>query len=156
MTVWTRALGAAMLLVAFTGSAAFAWPDRLEGRPDQLEIGGDSAYYIWTEGEDVHLATTGPGPLRRFRAIVRTDGEIEDVDQFRLDPGDSYELRAGGKELVVEFHTLDHLDSVRWRVQGGTFMRFDLRVDGHPIRPQNVYLGAEGAHPLAPVFRVSR
>ena len=64
MQRWTGALGAALLLVGISAGSAFAWPNRLDGRPEQFEVGGDSAYYIWTDGEnDFHLATTGPGVL---------------------------------------------------------------------------------------------
>jgi hypothetical protein len=157
MRPWTRALGAALVLVGLTAGPAFAWPDRLDGRPEQLDIGGDSAYYIWTDGEnDFHLATTGPGPERNFRAVILTDGEITDVDQVRLEEGDSYELLEGGKKLVVHFETYGHLDTIRWTVRGGSHVGFDLRVDGHPIRPVNVYLGHEGYHPASPVFRIHR
>lgn len=155
-TILTRSLAAAGLAAILTTGSALAWPERLEGRPEQFEVGGDSAYYIWTDGDDIHLATTGPGPERRFRAIIRTDGEIQDVDQRRLEDGDRYEVRDGGQVLIVEFHTRDHVDTVRWRVRGGSHLRFDLRVDGHPIRPRNIYLGEDGAHPAAPVFRISR
>ena len=82
MQRWTRALGAALVLVGISAGSAFAWPDRLDGRPEQFEVGGDSAYYIWTDGDnDFHLATTGPGPRRNFVAVIHTDGEITDVDQ---------------------------------------------------------------------------
>ena len=153
---WIRATGAALFLASLTVAPALAWPDRLEGRPEQLEAGGDSAYYIWTEDGELHLSTTGPGPMRAFRAIIHTDGEIEGVDQVRLEDGDRYELHDGGHGFVVEFHTWDHVDQVRWRVRGGTHLLFDLRLDGHPIRPENVYLGREGSHPHAPFFRVAR
>lgn len=156
MRPFIGALGAAVLLVGITAGSTFAWPDRLAGRPEQFEAGGDSAYYIWTEDNDIHLSTTGPGPERRFRAIIRTDGEIEDVDQLRLEDGDRYEIHDGGHELVVEFHTFGRTDNVRWNIRGGTFMHFDLRVDGHPIHPSNIYLGEQGVHPTAPVFRVRR
>ena len=33
---------------------------------------------------------------------------------------------------------------------------FNLRVDGHPIRPVNIYLGHDGDHPAGSVFRVQR
>jgi hypothetical protein len=94
--------------------------------------------------------------MRTFRATIHTDGEIEDVDQARLEDGDRYRLLDGGHGLVVEFDTWDHVDQVRWRVRGGTHLTFDLRVDGHPILPRNVYLGSEGGHPRAPVFRIAR
>ncbi len=154
---WTRALGAALLLVGLTAGSAFAWPAWLDGRPEQFEVGGDSAYYVWTDGEnDFHLATTGPGPARRFVAVIRTDGEIMDVDQVRLEDGDSYEVENGGHKLVARFETHGNVDTINWHVRGGTHVAFDLRVDGHPIRPVNIYLGRDGAHPNAPSFRVAR
>src|SRR5882672_8531541 len=116
---WTRALGGALLLVGISAGSALAWPDRLDGRPEQLEIGGDSAYYIWTDGEnDFHLATTGPGPERRFVAEIRTNGEITDVDQVHLEEGDRFELLDGGQKLVIHFETYGHLDTVQWKVRG--------------------------------------
>jgi hypothetical protein len=157
MQRWTRALGAALLLVGVSAGSAFAWPDRLDGRPEQFEVGGDSAYYIWTDGEnDFHLATTGPGPRRHFVAVIHTDGEITDVDQVRLEGDDHFEIQDGGRTLVVHFETFGHADTIRWKIRGGDHASFNLRVDGHPIRPANVYLGHEGYHPPAPIFRVHR
>jgi hypothetical protein len=157
MQRWTSALGAALLLVGVTAGSAFAWPDRLDGRPDQFEIGGDSAYYIWTDGEnDFHLATTGPGPRREFVAVIETNGEITDVDQVKLEGDDNFELQDGGTRLVVRFETFGNADTIRWKVRDGNHVNFNLRVDGHPIHPANIYLGHEGYHPLAPVFRVFR
>ncbi len=150
------AFGMALALgVAMVGTTG-AWPDRFEGRPEQLEVGGDAGFYIWHADDGVHLSTTGPGPERHFRAVIRTDGELEDIDQVRLEEGDRYEVRDGGQVLVVDFTTYGHIDNIRWRVAGGTEMRFDLNVDGHPIRPRNVYLGEQGVHPSSPTFRIPR
>jgi hypothetical protein len=33
MRRWTRAFGAALVLVGVTAGSAFAWPDRLDGHP---------------------------------------------------------------------------------------------------------------------------
>jgi len=152
----TVAFGMALALgVAMVGTTG-AWPDRFEGRPEQLEVGGDAGFYIWHADDGVHLSTTGPGPRRDFRAVIRTDGEFEDIDQLRLDEGDRYAVRDGGGTLVVDFTTFGHTDNIRWRIAGGTHMRFDLTVDEHPIAPQNVYLGAEGYHPPRPHFRLPR
>ena len=157
MQRWTRAFGASLLLVGISAGSAFAWPDRLDGRPEQFEVGGDSAYYIWTDGEnDFHLATTGPGPRRHFVAVIQTDGEITDVDQVRLEGDDSFELEDGGQKLVGHFETFGHADNIQWKIRGGNHATFNLRVDGHPIRPVNVYLGHEGYHPIGPIFRVHR
>jgi hypothetical protein len=157
MQRWTGALGTALMLVGLTAGSAFAWPDRLDGRPEQFEVGGDSAFYVWTDGDnDFHLATTGPGPQRNFVAVIQTDGEITDVDQVKLEGDDRFELEDGGTKLVVHFETFGNADTIRWKVRDGSHAIFNLRVDGHPIRPANIYLGHEGYHPLAPVFRINR
>jgi hypothetical protein len=88
--------------------------------------------------------------------VVRTNGEITDVDQIKLEEGDAYELADGGQRLVIHFATFGNMDTINWRIRGGDHVRFDLRVDGHPIRPVNVYLGHEGYHPPAPSFRIDR
>jgi len=149
-------LALALALGATSAGTSLAWPERFEGRPEQFEVGGDSAYYIWHADDCVHLSTTGPGPCREFRAVIHTDGEFEDVDQLRLDEGDRYVVRDGGRTLVIDFTTFGHTDNVRWRIAGGTHMTFDLTVDGHPIAPRNVYLGAEGHHPPRPRFSIPR
>lgn len=150
------ALGAALVLALATVGVGFAWPARFEGRPEQLEVGGDAGFYIWHNDDGVHLSTTGPGPERHFKAVITTDCELEDIDQTRLEESDRFVLRDGGKKLVVHFTTYGHIDNVRWRVKDGTEMRFKLSVDGHPIRPENIYLGAEGYHPPEPVFTIPR
>ena len=154
-----RLIGSLVMALALSATmmgTALAWPERFDGRPEQFEVGGDSAYYIWHADDGVHLSTTGPGPRREFRAVIRTDGEFEDIDQLRLDEEDRYVVRDGGQTLVVDFTTFGHTDNIRWRVAGGTYMTFDLSVDGHPIAPHNVYLGADGYHPPRPRFRLSR
>ncbi len=151
------AIGAAAMLAVGTVGTALAWPAYVEGRPEQFEPGGDSAYYIWhTDESGWHLSTTGPGPHRHFHAVIRTDGEFEHIDQIKLDEADSYSVEDGGKMLVVDFHTFGHTDNIKWRVKGGEWLAFRLEVDGHPIRPNNVYVGAEGTHPPGPRFRVHR
>src|SRR4051812_22736253 len=119
MQRWTRALATALLLAGVSVGQTFAWPDRLDGRPEQFEVGGDSAYYIWTDGEnDLHLATTGPGPRREFVAVVRTNGEITDVDQVKLEGDDRYELTDGGQKLMIHFETFGQMDTINWRIRG--------------------------------------
>jgi hypothetical protein len=102
------------------------------------------------------LARAQPGPRREFVAIIHTDGEIMDVDQVKLEGDDNFEVRDGGQELAVHFETFGHADTIQWKVRGGDHIAFNLRVDGHPIRPVNIYLGHEGYHPAGPFFRVQR
>jgi len=76
------------------------------------------------------------------------------VDQLRFEEGDPFELLVGGQKLVIYFETHGHVDTVIWKVRGGTGLTFELWVDGHPIRPQNIYLGHQGHHPFSPGLRI--
>ena len=161
MRRWTTAvgtaLGSALLLADLTMSTVFAWPERLEGRPSQLDSGNDRAYYIWTdEGDTFHLSTTTAVQPHNFHAIIRTDGNIENVDQNRLEDADRYVIRDGGHTLIVDFHTDGHIDNIRWDVTGGTFTHFNLDVDGHNIDPDRVFLGQDNQNPERSDFGVQR
>jgi len=161
MRRWTTALGtavgAALLLTSATMSTAFAWPERLEGRPTQLDSGDPRAYYIWTDdGDTFHLSTTTATEPHDFRAIIRTDGNIENVDQTRLEDADRYEIRDGGHVLVVDFHTNGYIDNIRWDVKGGTLTHFNLNIDGHDIDPDHVFLGHDNQNPDRSDFTVRR
>jgi hypothetical protein len=150
------ALGISVIIGLAMVRSALAWPSGFEGRPEQLQPGGDAGFYIWHEDDGNHLSATGPGPENHFRAVIHTDGEIEDIDQVRLEDEDSYELLDGGHTLVVRFVTYAGIDNIRWRVRGGEWMHFELFKDGHPIRPLHVYLGADGHHSPGPSFRIHR
>ena len=161
MRRWTTAvgtaLGTALLLADLTMSTVFAWPEGLEGRPRQLDSGNPLAYFVWTDESDtVHLSTTTAETPHYFHAVIRTNGEIENVDQNRLEDADRYEIRDGGHVLVVDFHTNGYIDNIRWDVKGGSFMHFNLDVDGHNIDADRVFLGDDGHHPAQSDFRVPR
>lgn len=159
MRRWTMTAGAviglALFLVGLTGSTVFAWPSALAGRPSQLQSGAPLAYYVWTDGSDgIHLSTTTDQFAHVLHAVIRTDGVIQNVDQTRLETGDEYTILDGGHVLDVVFHTDGHIDNVQWNVAGGTFMRFNLNVDGHDVAPDRIFLGADGHHPAMSEFRV--
>jgi hypothetical protein len=156
-TAMATALGSALLVGNLTMGTVFAWPDRLAGRPSQLDSGNDRAYYVWTDDSDeFHLSTTTAVEPHEFRATIRTDGNIENVDQTRLEDADRYQLLDGGHLLIVDFHTDGHIDNVRWDVHGGTFAHFNLNIDGHDIDPDHVYLGQDNRNPERSDFRVER
>src|SRR5262245_26031448 len=106
MARWTTPAGAvvglALLVVGLTGGTAFAWPASLAGRPSQLQEGAPLAYWVWTdESDNFHLSTTTEWYAHIFHAVIRTDGEIQDIDQTRLEAGDQYTILDGGHVLDV-------------------------------------------------------
>jgi hypothetical protein len=45
---------------------------------------------------------------------------------------------------------------VNFRIKDGSYVEFDLFVDGHPIRHRQIYIGNSGWHPDDHSFRLDR
>src|SRR6266545_3374068 len=101
-------LAVAALLVA-TVPVSFAADERpLDTTPD-LNHDSPTGYYLWRSDGTIHLRTHGPSAEHDFDAVLRTDGTFENVDAVRLEQAnhDRVEIRDGGHELVIHFHTYD-------------------------------------------------
>jgi hypothetical protein len=146
------ALGMGSLLAA----PALAWDGRLEGRPENLHPGSDLGYYIWHDGEGLHLRTIGPGPRHVFKATLRTDGEFRNVRLVRLEGDDGFEIRDGGHVLELRFETWDGIDGVDFHIEGGKKLTFLLRLDGARAPTRKLFLGAAGVHPRHNPFVIKR
>jgi hypothetical protein len=140
------ALGLGLVLV-WPSLPALAWTERLEGRPENLEAGGDLGFYLWHDEHGLHLRTTGPGERHLFRAVIRTPGEIHNVRLVRLEGDDGYQVREGGHTLDLRFETWDGLDGVDFTIEGGPFMTVSLRRDGEPIDTEEIFLGQGATQP---------
>lgn len=150
------ALSALLLLGALTVTPAFAWPDRLEGKPDSFSNDARLGYYIWHDDAGLHLRTTGPGPRRLFKAKLTTDGSFSNVQLIRLEGDDWFSVRGGGQTLVTQFETFDGIDGVDFRIDGGNELRLKLKLDGQLIPTRDIYLGRNGEHPSENPFVLQR
>jgi hypothetical protein len=140
------ALGMSLTL-ALPGRAALAWSDRLEGRPGNLEAGGDLGFYFWHEEHGLHVRTTGPGERHLFRAEIVTPGEIRNVHLVRLEGDDGYQVRDGGHRLDLRFETWAGVDGVDFTIEGGQFMTVTVRRDGDLIDTEEIFLGEQAVQP---------
>ena len=141
------ALGATILMAAQAASPALAWTGRLEGRPENLEAGGDLGFYLWHDEHGLHLRTTGPGERHHFTAEIRTPGEVRNVHLVQLEGDDGYLIRDGGHTLDLRFETWDGIDGVDFAIEGGRFMTIVMKRDGELIGTEEIYLGESGQHP---------
>lgn len=172
----------AMFIIAFTGSA-FAWSEGLDGKPDQFYPGGPKGYYIWRDDHGFHVWTTTRGEQHVFSGVIRTDGTFRHVRGHRLEEGDSFTygdvqerhwfdfssgdrrnyFSFGGREVHLEndkihfkFDTAGGSDGLNFRIKDGSYVDFDLFIDGHPIRHREIYIANSGWHPEGHHFRLDR
>jgi hypothetical protein len=112
-------------------------------------------YYIWLEGNRVHLRTTDPGgDGSRYTGSIVVDGRIEGVEVIRDEPGD---IAIAGRDTVhFRFHTFNHVDGLIFAVQDTEWITFRLERNGHLIGTQHIFLGASGAHPPGNPFVIVR
>jgi hypothetical protein len=147
------AVGALSLVAAMAGVANAAEPDpRTLGEPI---VGPHSpyGYYIWMDGDRVHVLTTdGGGDPARYTGVITTDTVIRNVDVARPEDGDW--AVASGDTLQFHFFTAGHVDGVHFTAPGSHRLTFRLYRNGHLIRTDHIFLGAAGFHPAGNPFSV--
>jgi hypothetical protein len=146
------ASGALLLTTIPSAFAAPAHPARDAGQPTITED-SPTGYYIWRD-DGFHLRTHGPRAEHNFDAVLRTNGIFENVDPVRLEKDDRVELRNGGHELVIHFHTYDFTDGVNFTIRDGEKLRLNLKLDDKPAPTNQIFLGAHGGHPKKNPFRI--
>lgn len=169
----------ALLLVAMTGSA-LAWSPRLEGKPDQFRPGGAKGYYIWQDHSGFHIWTTTRGMEHKFSGVIKTDGEFVHVRGQRLEGDDRFretsdeqdnhwftsqgrfgKFRFQGREvdhdtdkISFRFETAGGSDGLNFRVRDGSWITFELYMDGRRVDNDNIYIGDNGWHPRRSTFTI--
>lgn len=143
----------ALFLVA--AISAFAWSGDFQGAPaltEQSPLG----YYIWHSGNGMHLRTHGPGSEHDFVARLHTNGIFDSVNAVRLESADKFVVTDGGHTILLHFHTYDWTDGLNYRVLGGTYVRYTLKLDGQEISTDSIFLGKDGDHPATNPFTLTR
>jgi hypothetical protein len=111
-------------------------------------------YYIWLDGNRIHLRTTDPGGSGSlYTGIITTDGEFRDVDVVRGEQGD-YAI-ADRNMLEFRFHTANAVDGVTFAPAHAERLTFRLYRNGHLISTEHIFLGAGGIHPPGNPFTIA-
>lgn len=137
-----------LMLFAFSGSV-FAWPPGVEGHSGNIQEKGQRAkgYYIWHDEKGLHLRTVAHGMQHEFRGVIRTDGEFMQIRGARLERDDFFRMNHRRDRITFKFETNDGKDGLDVRIDEGSYVHFELYIDGHRIDPREVYLGDRGRHP---------
>lgn len=103
-------------------------------------------YYIWFDGDRVHLRTTDPGgDASLYTGTIVTNSHIRNVDLIQPED-DDWAVAAGGT-LDFHFRTANAVDGVAFTAADATRLTFHLYRNGRLISTRHIFLGAAGAHP---------
>ena len=148
---------AALGVAAFaTAAPAFAWDSIIEGKPAALEAGGLNGVYIWHDDSGLNLETTDAqdsGHL--YTGTLTTDGAFTGLEAVHLESDDAATI-VSPTELTFHFNTFNGIDGIRFHIDGGTQIGFNLTIDGHEETADGVFLGAYSQHPNATPFTITR
>lgn len=144
--------GIAVLLLAlltvfcFTGYAA-AYSPKLDGRPDGLEPGRNTGYFIWQDKNGLHVRTTTDGSRHVFSGTIRTDGEFRDTFGKSKGGDDAFRVSGDRDKITFRFTNLGDMAGIDVFIEGGTYVTFNLSMDGDEADPAAIFVGGDGWHP---------
>jgi hypothetical protein len=112
-----------------------------EGRPKDLKLGANRAYWLWKDEDRVwHLRTTAARRGHQFEGVIRPFPGAEIVDVRGVGLGPNAQLGMAGRTVTFQWHTKQGMDGFDFRVNGGDCLEFELRInqDGDPA---HIYVG---------------
>jgi len=143
------------VLIACSGYA-LAWAPQLQGQPDAFRPGDSRGFFIWRDGDGLHLRTTTRGQGHVFSGVIRTDGRFHAVHGVREEGNDFHRLSWDRDTITFRYKTAGGVDGLDFRVKDGDRLTLDLFMDGHRIATREIYVGRRGCHPVHSEFTLRR
>ncbi len=123
-------------------------PEGVSAGAPAMNADADFGYYIWTDGNRIHLHTTdrgnGPGPST-YTGTITANGDLRDIELLRTEEGDG--AVAAGNQLDFHFRTYNGTDGVAFTAHDATRITFRLFRDGQLVHTDHIYLGAGQVNP---------
>lgn len=135
-----------LAMVGYSGYAA-AYSPKLDGRPDAYEPGRSTGYFIWQDKEGLHLRTTTDGSRHVFSGTVRTDGAFRETFGRSKGGDDSFKVSGDRDKVTFQFTLLGDTAGIDMFIEDGTYVTFNLSMDGDEVDPASVFIGGDGWHP---------
>jgi hypothetical protein len=131
------------------------WPAYVRGQP-RVNFVNSPGYLVWLDDGRWHLRWTMRRWGRSASGLVSTDGRFNDVRRVSFEEGDliarhesliAWEARAEGRSAEI--------DGIDFRTNGDR-LTFTLLVDGTPVSPSLIFLGAGATRPARNPFTITR
>ncbi len=92
--------------------------------------------------------------LARFRGTISTDGVLVATGRH-LEGGDLV-LQRDGDRLHFALRNRGGVDGFDLSVHCASYVRFNVRMNGTQLSPDQVVIGADSAHPSATPFQIDK
>lgn len=136
-----------LTMFCFTSYAFASYSPRLDGKPDAFDPGHSNGYFIWQDEKGLHLRTTTPGTEHVFSGTIHTDGTFENVWGKSRGAEDDFHVNEDRNNITFKFTSAGGADCIDLHVAEGSYVRFNLSMDGEDVDPANIFIGNSGWHP---------
>jgi hypothetical protein len=141
--------------VGATGCSSGAWSNTV-GRPAEVAPSMTGAA-VWrvADTDRFRFRVSEAGiDLARFRGSISTDGTVVAIGRH-LEGGD-LSVRLDNGRVVFAFQNRGGVDGFDLIVRCASVVRFNVRMNGEQLSPDQVVIGGDSAHPEATPFSIER
>jgi hypothetical protein len=131
-------------------------PAAVQGNPG-VRAGQAGLAYLFHDTHGWGLMVTHPGTTRAVvTGTLTASTPLTHLATVHLEQGDGAAPTNGGRTLSFRMSNVGHLDGIRFSGECVRTLKVALRVDGHPLTTQQVFLGSHRVHPTSVPFTVQR
>jgi hypothetical protein len=131
------------------------WSPTLLGQPSRLVAGAPVGAYIWTDGRAIHLRTynNSTTPVR-FSGTVSAQTSMATARFYTESDSDS--ISVGRTAASFSFLSAYDIDALRFDGRCVTKLTVKLFLNGQPMAPTQIFIGANNINPTTSAFILSR
>ena len=138
-----------------TGCRYGTWPQHVNGQPAGFQAGTAAGIYLWHTDTGWHVRVTHPGDGKVvFRGTITSPSPIRAVER-RTESSDAV-VTVGRHKVGFRFANYGRIDGLDFRVACGAGFSVNGTVNGQPLSPDQVFIGAGANHPPQVPFRIAR
>jgi Fibronectin type III domain len=131
------------------------WSPTLLGVPSRLQAGAPAGVYIWTDGRAIHMRTyNNTNTPVRFSGTVSANTTMSTA-RFYLE-ADADSVSIGRSAASFSFSSAYDIDALRFDGRCVRSVTFRLSLNGQPIPPSQIFLGANNVNPTTSAFVLNR
>jgi hypothetical protein len=124
----------------------------LKGIPP-FKPGRKLGYFLWEEGDGLHLMWSTTGDLHYFRGTITGDRTVQIKKLIRLESNDEVR-QANSKTITWETRTQADGDGLLFEAEGDFIL--DLSLDSNKIGLNLIYCGSSMRHPTTNPFTIKK
>lgn len=148
MKKWRLLVFALLVALCANSYAVASYSPNTEERPITFEPGKIIGYFLWQDKDGLHLRITSAGIPHTFSGTIRTDGRFENVlGKYQGGNEDYFEVSKSQNKITYNFTTAQDEKGLDFQLSYGSYVKFNLSLDGQSIAPERIFIGKDGWHP---------